>query len=153
PSVTMLRMFARYASDDTNIVPISRLESDLFAGNLPFPSVTFIDPAMHSAPENDDHPPFADMFSGQFFTERVYNALFSNAGVWQKTLLLITYDEHGGFYDHVVPPVADVLSLPPVLTGGAPPDPAAAFKADMTIGYGLRVPTFVVSPWVPAGKG
>ena len=150
PSITMLRFFARYAADDTNIVGIGlnqpgklgQLEKDIAAGDLR--SVTFIDPAMHSAPENDDHPPFADMLSGQVFIKRIYDALRSNEALWQKTLLIITYDEHGGFYDHVIPPIADALSMP----GATGP-----FKADMTIPYGLRVPTFVVSPWVPAGKG
>jgi phospholipase C len=152
PSITMLRMFARYAADNTNIVDIAGLEQDIAGFNLP--SVTFIDPAMHSAPENDDHPPFADMLTGQIFIKRVYDALRSNEALWAKTLLIVTYDEHGGFYDHVIPPLADALSLPFVLTdGGAPGQPTPAFKADMTISYGLRVPTFVVSPWVPAGKG
>ena len=145
-------MFARYAPDNTNIVPISGLERDISAGNLP--SVTFIDPAMHHAPENDDHPPFADMLSGQIFLRRVYDALRLNDAIWEKILLIVTYDEHGGFYDHVVPPLADALSLPLVLTqGGAQGPPVPSFKADMTINYGLRVPTFVVSPFVPAGKG
>ena len=150
PSITMLRFFARYAADDTNIVGIGlnainhpgQLEKEIAAGDLK--SVTFIDPAMHSAPENDDHPPFADMLSGQVFIKRIYDALRSNQTLWLKTLLIITYDEHGGFYDHVIPPVADALSMP----GATGP-----FKADMTIPYGLRVPTFVVSPWVPVGKG
>ena len=150
PSITMLRFFARYAADDTNILGIGlnainhpgQLEKEIAAGDLK--SVTFIDPAMHSAPENDDHPPFADMLSGQVFIKRIYDALRSNETLWLKTLLIITYDEHGGFYDHVIPPVADALSMP----GATGP-----FKADMTIPYGLRVPTFVVSPWAPAGKG
>jgi phospholipase C len=150
PSITMLRFFARYAANDTNIVGIGlnttthpgQLEKDITSGDLK--SVTFIDPAMHSAPENDDHPPFADMLSGQVFIKRIYDALRSNKTLWLKTLLIITYDEHGGFYDHVTPPVADALSMP-----GA----TGAFKTDMTIPYGLRVPTFVVSPWVPVGKG
>jgi phospholipase C len=145
PSVTMLRFFARYAADDTNILGIGsqkleQLETDITRGDVK--SVTFIDPAMHSAPENDDHP-VADMLSGQLFVKRIYDALHSNAPLWLKTLLIVTYDEHGGFYDHVIPPVADALSMP----GGT------GFKKDMTIPYGLRVPTFVVSPWVPAGKG
>jgi phospholipase C len=146
PSVTMLRMFARYAPDNTNIVPIARLEGDIAAGNLP--AVTFIEPAMHSAPENDDHP-VADMLDGQIFIKRVYDALRSNETAWLKTLLLITYDEHGGFYDHVIPPVADALAAAPVLYNA----PGTTFKTDMMIPYGLRVPTFVVSPWVPAGRG
>jgi phospholipase C len=147
PSITMLRFFARYAADDTNIVGIGgigldQLKRDIAVGDVK--SVTFIDPAMHSAPENDDHPPFADMVSGQVFIKGIYDALSSNQGLWQKTLLIITYDEHGGFYDHVIPPVADALSM----RGATGP-----FKKDMTIPYGLRVPAFVVSPWAPAGKG
>jgi len=142
PSVTMLRFFARYAADDTNIIGIGldQLEKDISFGDVR--SVTFIDPAMHSEPENDDHP-VADMLSGQVLVKRIYDALHSNEALWLKTLLIVTYDEHGGFYDHVIPPVADALSMP----GGT------GFKQDMTIPYGLRVPTFVVSPWVPAGKG
>jgi phospholipase C len=112
PSVTMLRFFARYAADGTNIegIGIDQLEKDIAFGDLK--SVTFIDPAMHSAPENDDHPPFADMLSGQIFIKRIYDALRSNEALWRKTLLIITYDEHGGFYDHVIPPVADALAIP-----------------------------------------
>ena len=76
-------------------------------------------------------------------------------GPGSKTLLIITYDEHGGFYDHVVPALAEARSLPPVAGGGH--DGAGRHR---TAGAGqrdhavrVRVPTFVVSPWVPAGKG
>jgi phospholipase C len=195
PSVTMLRMFARYATNHTDIVPLDRLESDVAAGDLP--SFTYIEPAMHHHPQDDDHPD-ADMWRGQAFIRRVYEALRSNPSIWQKTLLIITYDEHGGLYDHVVPPVADivhrfspVLSHPGEVThdlvaeekpagrggpGGrhvglehlkdigsilagdlvattdpdvSPPDT----PMEMQIPYGVRVPTFVVSPWVAPGKG
>jgi phospholipase C len=214
PSVAALRLYARYATDNTNIVPITdpqtrvkRLEADIAAGNLS--DVTFIEPQMHAGPEDDDHPP-ADMQFGQIFIKRVYDALRSNEAIWKNTLLIITYDEHGGFYDHVIPPLADGLSperygtegattegFGGVGAGGAAPggtsvsrgstraarvrpwltgdtsvsrgstgitgvdgvtiadtlDPNKSFKKDMTIPYGLRVPTFVVSPWVPQGKG
>ena len=156
PSVAMLRMFARYAADNKNIVDIKDLEADIAAGNLP--SVTFIEPRMHSAPPNDDHP-VADMLEGQHFIKRVYDALHLNGAIWKKTLLIITYDEHGGFYDHVIPPIADALSpplehAPPFVhsTRGAPGS-NALFKKNMTIPYGVRVPTFVISPCVPPGKG
>ena len=99
PSLTMLRMFARYATDDTNIVHRDRLQADVDMGNLP--AVTVIDPRMHSAPRNDDHAP-ADMYEGQVFLEGVYNTLRSNGPLWARTMLIITYDEHGGFYDHVL---------------------------------------------------
>ncbi len=153
PSVTMLRMFARYAGDNTNIVPLERLEADMAAGNLP--SFTAIEPAMHHAPQDDDHPP-ADMYRGQIFLQRVYNALRSNSALWQKTMLIITYDEHGGLYDHVIPPIADLLSVQiDVKTDNpnVPPPPPAQAPATLRVPYGVRVPTFVVSPWTTRGKG
>lgn len=199
PSVTMLRMFARYATDDVNIRPLDELARDAAAGNLP--ALTVVEPAMHHHPEDDDHPD-ADMYRGQMFIRRVYEALRSNAAAWQKTLLLITYDEHGGFYDHVVPPLADILtpprpdvvagdlvaSDPTTVTGprgavsvggtlqptatpggvghghlspealgvllGAHEGFAVATPTDPTIEipYGVRVPTFVISPWVTPGQ-
>ena len=159
PSVTMLRMFARYATDNTHIVPISRLAADVAAGNVP--ALTVIEPAMHHFPPTDDHP-VADMAAGQAFLQQVYTTLQSNPAVWAKTLLLITYDEHGGFYDHVVPPLADLRQTPvptPPITlvglasGAAAKATAAATKPAVLTPYGVRVPMFVVSPWVPAGKG
>lgn len=151
PSLTMLRMFARYVTDETNIRDISRLEADIGSGDIP--QVVFIDPALHSEPENDDHPPYADMLLGQQLIKRVYDTFRFQREVWEKTLLLVTYDEHGGFYDHMIPPVADALSMPPQKTGGGGSGQTISFKTDMTISYGLRVPAFVVSPWTPPGKG
>jgi len=202
PSVTMLRMFARYATDDVNIRPIEELARDVAAGNLP--SLTVVEPAMHHHPQDDDHPD-ADMYRGQIFLRGVYQALRSNPDVWRKTLLLITYDEHGGLYDHVIPPIADVLNAgrPELVvdgpgtsggmsdgggTGGGggaggarggtvgghghlgglhhipfdrlsvllgEPGLPTATPTDKTIEipYGVRVPTFVVSPWATPGKG
>jgi phospholipase C len=182
PSVTMLRMFARYATNDTDIRPIDELEAAAAAGDVP--ALTVIEPAMHHFPPNDDHPP-ADMWRGQLFLADVYKWLRANEEVWAKTLLLITWDEHGGLFDHVVPPLAEVVTarsgdLDP--GGGASPSggkgrvifgrrgglggvimpdeaidavtPDAAQQAGpLSIRYGVRVPTFVVSPWVEPGKG
>jgi phospholipase C len=80
---------------------------------------------------NDDHPP-SDVQDGQELVFLVYNALASGPK-WDRTLLLVLYDEHGGFYDHVPPPQA-------------PDDKPATFGH-----YGIRVPALVVSPWV-AGR-
>jgi phospholipase C len=95
------------------------------------PAVSWIDPNFidfgGSAGANDDHPP-ADVKAGQDLALRLYNALVKSP-LWSKTLLIIVYDEHGGFYDHVVPPPA------------ADDDPN--FRS-----YGVRVPALVVSPWV-----
>jgi phospholipase C len=66
-----------------------------------------------------------------------YNALRANPALWAKTLLVVSYDEHGGFYDHV-PPVATV----------APDDHTTAYGFTQT---GVRVPALLISPWCDAG--
>lgn len=151
PSVTMLRFFSRYAGEDTLIRDIQFLKEDVQKSGLP--SVTFIDPQFHYSPANDDHPP-ADMLRGQHLVKRVYNALRSNPAVWNKTLLVITYDEHGGFFDHVVPEIAEVLSDLEVFFP-ADRDPSVGTvdrRPDLEVSYGVRVPTFLISPWVDRGK-
>ncbi len=77
---------------------------------------------------------------GEVFVNQVYNALTFNAEAWQRTLLVITFDEHGGTYDHVDPGWGAVT--PDAHRG---PD---GFAFDR---YGVRVPTLLVSPWVQAG--
>ena len=149
PSVTMLRMFARYVTDNTHIVPIARLEQDV--NNNDLPAFTVIEQAMHHSPQNDDHP-VADMYRGQLFLKGVYDTLRSNKNLWTKTLLIITYDEHGGFYDHVVPPLAETRTRPIIATDVLPGD-GPVTPSTLLTNYGVRVPTFVVSPWTRAGKG
>jgi len=73
----------------------------------PLPEVAFVDPAFGFfglQVENDEHPP-TDIQRGQAFVAQVVNALRSGPA-WKDTVILITYDEHGGFYDHVRPPRA-----------------------------------------------
>lgn len=103
------------------------------------PDVIFIEPkytddVVHriDAP-NDDHSP-TGIAPGQVFLSRIYRTLISNRSLWAKTLLIITYDEHGGFFDHVPP-----LEIPAVAGG-------KQFKT-----CGVRVPAFLVSPQVEAG--
>lgn len=150
PSVAMLRMFARYATDNSNIVRLERLKEDVANGTLP--PVAFVEPAMHHAPENDDHP-ISDMYYGQKFLQETYETLRSNQSLWERTLLIITYDEHGGFYDHVLPPWAEARAwaMVPNPHDNAGDDPHHT-PMTMTTAYGVRVPTFVVSPWVTAGQ-
>ena len=107
------------------------------AGKLP--NVSWIDPSfadfhtsvfsIFSPPSNDDHPP-SDVIDGQALVLKVYDALASSPQ-WDKTMLVITYDEHGGFYDHVPPPE------------NPPDDNPKVFNR-----YGVRVPAIVVSPLV-----
>lgn len=107
---------------------------DVASGSLP--AVSWIDPHFKDlkvlAPDsNDDHPP-SDVRAGQDLALTIYHAL-SAAPMWSKTLLIITYDEHGGFYDHVTPPAA-VDELP-------------EFRR-----LGVRVPALLASPLVAPGS-
>jgi phospholipase C len=106
---------------------------DAARGTLP--SVAWIDPNFSNFnpggfQPNDDHAP-ADIKDGQELVLAVYHALAASPQ-WEKTLLVIAYDEHGGFFDHVAPP-------------GALDDDPQLFGL-----YGVRVPALVVSPWVEA---
>ena len=96
-------------------------------------SVSWIDPAFTNFnplgfPVNDDHPP-ADIKDGQDLVLAVYDALAASPQ-WDRSLLVIVYDENGGFYDHVPPPQA-------------PDDEPETFGR-----YGVRVPAIIISPWV-----
>ncbi|KAF9592217.1 hypothetical protein IFM89_012793 [Coptis chinensis] len=92
-------------------------------------------------PANDDHPSH-DVYQGQMFVKEVYETLRASPQ-WNETLLIITYDEHGGFYDHVATPVSGVPS-PDGIVG---PEPFL-FRFDR---LGVRVPTIMVSPWIDKG--
>lgn len=95
------------------------------------------------APANDDHPSH-DVYHGQMFVKEVYEKLRASPQ-WNETLLIITYDEHGGFYDHVPTPVDGVPS-PDGIVG---PEPFL-FQFNR---LGVRVPTIMVSPWIEKGTG
>jgi phospholipase C len=98
-----------------------------------FPQFCFIEPDFMGIVGNDDHPPH-DVMKAQKLIADVYNALRANTDLWHTTLLVVLYDEHGGFYDHVVPPKA------------VPPDnDHAEYSFDQ---LGVRVPALLVSPWV-----
>jgi phospholipase C len=105
----------------------------LVAGDR-LPDVSILDPSFSNSPwpANDEHPPH-NVQLGQNLIARVVGTLMSNVEVWRKTVLIITYDEHGGYYDHVEPP--------PACT---PDDDPANAEFDR---LGPRVPIFVISPW------
>jgi phospholipase C len=98
-----------------------------------FPEFAFLEPKYFGADENDDHPPH-NVMKGEKFIADVYNALRSNPDLWNSSLLAIFFDEHGGFYDHVVPPGAV-----------APDDHQQEYTFDQ---LGVRVPALLISPWV-----
>ncbi|XP_074580998.1 non-specific phospholipase C6-like [Curcuma longa] len=90
---------------------------------------------------NDDHPSH-DVANGQWVVKEVYEALRASPQ-WNESLLIITYDEHGGFYDHVPTPNVGIPS-PDGIVGSEP----FFFNFDR---LGVRVPTIMVSPWIKKG--
>jgi phospholipase C len=115
------------------VTKIDQFYIDAAAGELP--SYCLVEPDYdHSSEEDPQDIQFGDQFMG-----KVVNAVMSSPN-WPTTMLIWTYDEHGGYYDHVPPPAAippdDIL---PVLKPG---DPPGTFDR-----YGFRVPAGVVSPY------
>jgi phospholipase C len=101
------------------------------------PAFTFLEPSWSST-GNSQHPNY-DVALGEQLMHDVYEALRGGPG-WAQTLLVITYDEHGGCYDHVPPP-----------SGATPPDDdAGEFGFDFTR-FGVRVPAVLVSPLIAPG--
>lgn len=112
------------------------------AENGALPNYSFIEPryfpnVLANKTPNDQHPPH-NVLHGEELIAAVYNAV-RQSPCWKNSLLIITYDEHGGCYDHVPPPSA------------VPPDSYTTpeFGFDR---YGVRVPCVIVSPYIKAGS-
>ena len=96
----------------------------------------------------DEHPP-APPALGEWYTAQVLATLMSNPEVWASTVLFIMYDENDGFFDHVTPPTPPPGTPGEYLTKG--PLPADAGGVVGPIGFGVRVPMLVVSPFSRGG--
>lgn len=107
--------------------------------NNTLPQYSFIEPRFLLDP-NDQHPPH-DVYAGESFLYDIWNAV-STSPAWPETLLVITYDEHGGTYDHVLPPANAVAPD----AASNPGDQNFAFDS-----FGVRVPAVVVSPYIAPG--
>ena len=123
--------------------PMRYFFRDVQGPETKFPKYCFIEPNYGTFPwdrvsQNDQHP-LSDVFRGEKLILDVYNALRANDALWRNSLLIITYDEHGGFYDHVVPPAA------------VRPDNRTDSSGFMFDKLGLRVPTILASPWLDQG--
>ncbi len=122
------RSFSRFATD--------------FASKDPFPQVVFIEPKYtpdhySSAMNSDDHAP-SSIAGGQLFLRSIYTALMSNPERWRKTVMIVAYDENGGFFDHRSP--LPIRTDPPRGNSWKNPQPFLT--------TGIRVPALVVSPLV-----
>jgi phospholipase C len=124
----------------THFRRLNTLEEDL-ANDAPElrPQVIFIEPEyydspVHFRPPCDNHPPLA-MAPGEAFLGQVYGWLTKDPALWARTVLVVTYDEHGGFFDHV----------PPLPVRYRNPN-GIAFETT-----GPRVPTIVAGPFAPRG--
>jgi phospholipase C len=115
-----------------NLAHIEQYFVDAAAGTLP--GFCIVDTEFNEASEENPQ----DIQTGEEFAARVINAAMSGAA-WDKTLLIWTYDEHGGYYDHVQPPRA-------VRPDGIKPSVTTTY-GDLYSYYGFRVPTVVVSPY------
>jgi len=122
-----------------NITKLDYLFTDAAAGNLA--QVNFVDPELgddFGAVRNDLHPP-GDVQLGDQFLDKVIRALMQSPQ-WPRMAILVTFDEHGGLYDHVPPPAAcPPDDLEPVLL---PDEPPGRFDR-----LGMRVPTILISPY------
>ncbi|KAK9252415.1 phosphoesterase [Lipomyces tetrasporus] len=126
----------------TNIKPINDFYEDAKAGKLP--QFTYINP--ECCKYFSYHPP-SPISMGEGFIKNIYEAL-RGSPQWNETLFILTFDEHGGFGDHVPPPV------------GVPPGDDLTYTElapdgkNMTFDFkrlGVRVPTLAISPWVQKG--
>jgi phospholipase C len=120
---------------ETNFGKFADFQADAAAGQLP--AYSFLEPSWGST-GNNQHANY-DVALGEALMMQVYQAVRNGPG-WAQTLLVITYDEHGGCYDHVPPPGGAV----------APDSTVGEFGFDFTR-FGVRVPAVLVSPLIPAG--
>jgi phospholipase C len=134
----VVELYPQVKSDTTNHVLFeSHYLSDVQGDKLA--TYSFIIPGfMHTV--NSMHAP-ADVRPAEKLIADVYDALRGSPEVWKKTLLIVTFDEHGGYYDHVVPPAT---VSPDGIAGRLDESYLVPFDFKR---LGLRVPTILISPW------
>ncbi|KAJ5739022.1 hypothetical protein N7533_011806 [Penicillium manginii] len=142
PDALFYQWTAKSNTARSNIRPIEQFYKDAEAGTLP--AFTWINPECCNYMSM--HPP-SPINMGESFVKGIYEAI-RGSPQWNDTLFILTFDEHGGFADHVTPP----SDIPPgdslTYTETAPDGSPYVFHFDR---LGIRVPTMLISPWV--GKG
>jgi phospholipase C len=133
----MQNLLARFVPMDTLL---SRLASNALTEKFIFIEPTY--DAKNDFRNGNSMHPAGDVRKGEALVKQVYDAI-SASDLWSKSVLLVVFDEHGGFFDHVTPPIA----VPPGSVENARLK-THNFSFDR---LGVRVPAIVVSPFVPAG--
>ncbi|MGO9029139.1 MAG: phospholipase C [Acidimicrobiales bacterium] len=116
--------------------------ADVTNGTLP--SVSYVVPSLVES----EHPSAAPL-NGEVMISQILQALTANPTVWAKTVLIVSYDENGGFFDHVPPPVAPAGTAGEFVVGNLEPSQSGGIEGP--IGLGFRVPLLVVSPFSRGG--
>ena len=170
--LSIIRTFDRYRLNTQRVVPLKNRHDpsksfEQVAKDGKLPPVVWVEPNFSDLPPlstaNDDLVP-VDLRRGQDFVARVFNAL-SKSPQWQNMLLVLTYDEHGGFYDHVPPPGTPLgppewydtatghgLAAQVYFPTEPHPDPDPDDHVKVPRHLGVRVPAFAISPWISQGS-
>lgn len=116
--------------------PTAQFFTDCAAGTLPH--VSFVEPRFFGEAEgiSNDYHPHSDIRKGEAFLNSIYEAVTSSPN-WASTVLIVNFDEWGGFFDHIAPPRAAI------------PQADAALGSDGLMGF--RVPALIISPWSKRG--
>ncbi|MGA8618303.1 MAG: alkaline phosphatase family protein [Candidatus Sulfotelmatobacter sp.] len=121
----------------------SEFVGDLSQGTFPY-SYVFIEPSydvLNEYRNSTSQHPLTDITLGEALIKETYEAL-RNSALWETSVLIVTWDEHGGFYDHVTPPAA-------VAPGDSQPKSKYNQYGFTFEQYGPRVPAIVISPLIP----
>jgi len=120
--------------------------ADVLSGNLP--QVSWVLASI----VDSDHPPAPSLF-GENTLSLIISSLTGNPALWARTVLFATYDENGGFFDHVAPVTAPPGTADEYITAPAVPDPTVIGNPPILgpIGLGFRVPMLVISPFSRGG--
>jgi phospholipase C len=140
--MTMAMTFKNFLKDQSFFGTFDDFLDGCNKGKLP--AYSFLEPRYNNdntnhLAANDQHPDH-DMAEGETLIKDVYDAIRKNKALWESTVLLVLYDEHGGLYDHVPPPA----TVNPDQKNSTNP-----FFDFMRLG--IRVPAIVISPWIKVG--
>jgi len=143
PFFTMMDDWHLNVLTDNRFRGYDDFQDDVLNTDEPFPQVVFIEPRYTDAPHFeapcDDHAP-SPITPGQNFLKRVYSDLITNWDRWLKSLLIVTYDENGGFFDHVAP--ENIVTKP---------RNGVKWNYGPFNTTGPRVPAYLISPFVKPG--